>query len=40
MRSPKYEVAQLRQIVLKYDPQAFIVMNEGVTVVGHYLKKL
>ncbi len=36
----KYEVAQLRQIVLKYDPQAFIVMNEGVTVVGHYLKKL
>lgn len=36
----KYEVARLKQIVLKYDPQAFIVMNEGVTVVGHYLKKL
>ena len=36
----KYEVVQLRQIVLKYDPQAFIVMNEGVTVVGNYLKKL
>ena len=36
----KYEVAQLRAIVLKHDPQAFIVMNEGVTVVGHYIKKL
>ncbi len=36
----KYEVAQLRSIVLKHDPQAFIVMNEGVTVVGHYIKKL
>ncbi len=36
----KYEVAQLRAIVLRHDPQAFIVMNEGVTVVGHYIKKL
>lgn len=36
----KYEVAQLRAIVLKHDPQAFIVMSEGVTVVGHYIKKL
>lgn len=36
----KYEVAQLRHIVLKYDPQAFIVLNEGVTIIGHYLKKL
>lgn len=36
----KYEVARLKSIVLKYDPQAFIVMNEGVTVVGHYIKKL
>ncbi len=36
----KYEVAKLKHIVLKYDPQAFIVMNEGVNVVGNYLKKL
>ena len=36
----KYEVAQLRHIVLKYDPQAFIVLNEGVTIIGHYIKKL
>lgn len=36
----KYEVGQLKNIVLKYDPHAFIVMNEGVTVIGHYKKKL
>lgn len=36
----KYEVSRLKSIVLKYDPQAFIVMNEGVTVVGHYIKRL
>ncbi len=36
----KYEVHRLRAIVQKHDPQAFIVVNEGVTVLGHYLKKL
>lgn len=36
----KYEVGRLRAIVHKYDPQAFIVVNEGVSVIGHYLKKL
>lgn len=36
----KYEVHQLRNIVHKYDPQAFIVINEGVHVEGNYLKKL
>ena len=36
----KYEVSKLKNIVLKYDPHAFIVMNEGVTVIGHYKKKL
>lgn len=36
----KYEVHQLRNIVHKYDPQAFIVVNEGVHVEGNYLKKL
>ena len=35
----KYEVGQLKNIVLKYDPHAFIVMNEGVTVIGHYKKE-
>lgn len=36
----KYEVGRLRNIVHKYDPNAFIVLNEGVSVIGHYLKKL
>ena len=36
----KYEVNQLKAIVHKYDPNAFIVVNEGVSVDGNYLKKL
>ncbi|HIW80933.1 MAG TPA: YitT family protein [Candidatus Acetatifactor stercoripullorum] len=36
----KYEVNRLRAIVHKYDEQAFIVVNEGVSVDGNYLKKL
>ena len=36
----KYEVHQLRQIVRKYDKKAFIIINEGVWVDGHFLKKL
>ncbi len=36
----KYEVHRLRTIIHKYDPDAFIVLNEGVSVVGNYLKKL
>ncbi len=36
----KYEVHRLRALIQKYDPKAFIVLNEGVTVLGHYLKKL
>ena len=35
----KYEVHQLRRIVRKYDKNAFIIVNEGVWVEGHYLKK-
>ena len=35
-----YEVHQLRQIVRKYDRNAFVIVNEGVWVEGHYLKKL
>lgn len=36
----KYEVNRLKAIIHKYDPQAFIVVNEGVSVDGNYLKKL
>jgi uncharacterized membrane-anchored protein YitT (DUF2179 family) len=36
----KYEVNQLKQLLRKYDPDAFIVMNEGVRVDGNFLKKL
>lgn len=36
----KYEVNQLKTIIHKYDPQAFIVVNEGVDVDGNFLKKL
>ena len=36
----KYEVNRLKTIIREYDPQAFIVVNEGVHVEGNYLKKL
>lgn len=36
----KYEVGRLKHIVHKYDPAAFIVVQEGVHVDGNYLKKL
>ena len=36
----KYEVGRLKHIIRKYDPKAFIVVNEGVNVDGHFLKKL
>ncbi len=36
----KYEVHRMRAIVHKHDPNAFIVVNEGVAIDGHYLKKL
>lgn len=36
----KYEVTQLKQLVHQYDPEAFLVVNEGVSVDGNYLKKL
>ena len=36
----KYEVGRLKAIVHKYDPHAFIVINEGVHVDGHFIKKL
>lgn len=36
----KYEVHHLRSLIHKYDPNAFILLNEGVSVAGNYLKKL
>lgn len=36
----KYEVNRLKSIIHKYDPNAFIVVNEGVSVDGNFLKKL
>lgn len=36
----KYEVQQLRSIVTKYDPNAWIVVNENVSVFGNFVKKL
>lgn len=36
----KYEVNRLKTIIHQHDPNAFIVVNEGVSVDGNYLKKL
>lgn len=36
----KYEVSRLKAVLRQYDPNAFIVINEGVTVDGNFLKKL
>ncbi len=36
----KYETRHLKHIVKEYDPQAFMVVNEGVKVIGNYLIKL
>ena len=36
----KYEVGRLKAVVHKYDPHAFIVVTEGVSVDGNFLKKL
>lgn len=36
----KYEVNRLKNIIHEFDANAFIVVNEGVRVVGNYAKKL
>lgn len=36
----KYEVGRLKAIIHKHDPGAFMVVNEGVSVDGNFLKKL
>lgn len=36
----KYEVEQLKEIIHRVDPQAFIIFNEGSMVVGNFEKRL
>ena len=36
----KYEIAQLKSIVHRVDPKAFVLIDEGVQVDGNFLKKL
>ena len=36
----KYEVEQLKEIIHRVDPQAFIILNEGSKVVGNFEKRL
>ncbi len=36
----KYEVNRLRGIIRRHDPQAFVIVNEGVNVDGNFVKKL
>lgn len=36
----KYEVNRIRGMVKRHDPSAFIIVNEGVNVDGHFIKKL
>lgn len=36
----KYEVEKLKEIVHRFDPQAFMVLNEGCMVVGNFEKRL
>lgn len=36
----KYEVARLKKIVLDIDPQAFIILNEGLQITGNYERRL
>ena len=36
----KYEINQLKRIVLEKDPKAFIIFNEGLNVIGNFEKRL
>ena len=36
----KYELSQLKNIVYKYDPHAFVVIDEGVSEIGNYKTRL
>ena len=36
----KYEITQLKSIVHQIDPKAFVMIDEGVAVDGHFVKKI
>ena len=36
----KYELSQLRNIIYRHDPHAFMVIDEGVSVLGNYKTRL
>ena len=36
----KYEIHQLKTILRESDPDAFVIIDEGVGVLGHFLKKI
>ncbi|MEG0526289.1 MAG: YitT family protein [Longicatena sp.] len=36
----KYEVSQLKKIILSIDPNAFIIFNEGMSISGNFEKRL
>lgn len=36
----KYEVNRMRGIIRRHDPNAFVIVNEGVNVDGHFVKRL
>ena len=36
----KYEINQLKAIVHQFDPHAFVMMDEGVGIDGHFIKKI
>ncbi len=36
----KYEIEQIKEIIHRIDPRAFIVLNEGTSVIGNFEKRL
>lgn len=36
----KYEVTQLKKIIYKIDPRAFVIFNEGMSISGNFEKRL
>ena len=36
----KYEVSQIKKIILSHDPKAFVIFNEGMSISGNFEKRL
>ena len=36
----KFEVEDLRRIVIELDPHAFFIVQEGVRIEGHFIRKI